>query len=274
MLGLFLSAVLTMILTITPGCAGSGWIGREGFIAPDGIYVVHVPGIMGTMAHDQAFGAWLILSGVQEVKMFDWTGPMALVNLADTRRHERTAHELVRQLHLLRAQHPSARIVVTSHSGGTRIALRAAELLAEQQAETGDPPLIEQLWIIAAAVSPAYDLTEALSGAGHTYVVDSDRDWFILGLGTSIFGTADRSHEVSAGMVGFRYEDGDRLTKIHYDPWWRQLHNTGDHLSALGRDFVQGVIAPIMLGEQPTWTDGLSLRQAGLDVASTTGPGQ
>ncbi|NOG54081.1 MAG: hypothetical protein HND57_07090 [Planctomycetes bacterium] len=264
--GFSVSILLVLCVLGSSGCASNRWIGREGFIAPDGIYVVHVPGIMGTLGHDQAFGIWLILSGAQDVTMFDWTGPIPLTNLTDTQRHERMARDLVAELHLLRKEHPSARIVVTSHSGGTRVAIRAAELLAEE-AETAveaAPPLVEQMWVIAAAVSPKYDLSAALQGVQQMYVIDSEHDWLILGLGTAVFGTADRDHVQSAGMVGFMYEDGSRLHKIHYDPWWRELDNSGGHLSALGRNFVKGVIGPIMLGRQPVWTPDSSADAPGV----------
>ena len=59
--------------------------------------------------------------------------------------------------------------------------------------------------LLAPALSPAYDLSNALRAVRREMVVFwSPLDVIILGAGTRVFGTIDRVKTASAGLVGFR----------------------------------------------------------------------
>ena len=59
--------------------------------------------------------------------------------------------------------------------------------------------------LLAPALSPEYDLTAALRAVSREMVVFwSPLDIFMLGMGTKVFGTADRVRTAGAGLVGFR----------------------------------------------------------------------
>ncbi len=247
MRGSRLSAIVLLALlgALCGGCVGT-WPQREGIVLDRGVYVVHCPGIVGPMGHDQEWAYGLILGGVQDVECFNWTGPSPLDNLMNTKRHEEQAMRLVWRLRELNAELPEARIVVTGHSGGCRIVVSALEAL------TDEDDFVEQAWLMAPALSPEYDLNRSLEEVGRMVVVSSPGDWLILGVGTNLLGTSDRERTKSAGMVGFRGSH-PRLEQWRYDSAWRALGNTGDHMTCLGHRFAAKVVGPEMVGWDPAF---------------------
>jgi len=253
---LLMIAILSSI-SLT-GCAGSDWPDREGFVRSDGVHVIHVPGIMGEMGMDQLLARGLIRAGVQEVRLHDWTGSLPLRNLSDERRHEEQAQRLVEEIHKLHRDLPDARICITAHSGGTKIALSALEIINQVATKSQNPdhPIVDQLWLFAPAVRPGYDLEPASNEVNEIIVVCSKKDWFILGIGTRLFGAADRFYSDSAGRTGFTFSDGN--PKVHqwfYESEWRKYKYTGSHLSSLSEPFIAFIVAPYMLEKPPIWND-------------------
>lgn len=232
-------AVATSALAGPVGC-GISWPEREGFIRHDGVYVFHAPGISGDVPHDHFFAAGLVRAGIQEVRFVDWATLSPGRNLSDTDLHEAEARRLVERLRGFRATSPEARIVVTGHSGGARIAVRAIELLDV------DERLVEQLWLLAPALSPEYDFGPALDRVPRIVALTSPHDSLILGVGTSLFGTSDRYFGDAGGRIGFR-SDHARFEQWGYDPAWLEFRNTGDHLQMLSQRFSWAVIGPAML---------------------------
>lgn len=229
-------------MTLLLGCSGVKWPQREGFVNPEGVYIIHSPGIMGALGNDKQMARGLIRAGVQEVRLHEWTSPNTLKNLTNTKLHEREAKKLVAEIIKLHEDHPEARIVLTAHSGGTYIAVRAVEMLGDSESS----PLVEQLWLFAPSISPDYDFTEALAHVQTINVVVSEHDWLILGLGTRLLGTSDRVNSVSAGKIGFSMQH-PRLIIWRYNSEWRKLGNGGDHLASLAEPFIIFVVAPAIL---------------------------
>jgi hypothetical protein len=91
---------------------------------------------------------------------------------------------------------PDRPVYVVAKSGGSAVALFAAERLP--------PGTLERLILISAAVRPDYDLRPALRATRREVVsYHSNLDRLILGWGTRTFGTADRVYCRGAGCTGF-----------------------------------------------------------------------
>lgn len=234
-----LIAAFCVALFILGGC-GVSLTEREGIIRHDGVYVFHAPGISGDVPHDHFFARGLIRGGVQEVHMINWTTLLPGRNLSDAALHEREARRLVERVRGFKATSPEARVILTGHSGGARIVIRAAELL-----DLGEN-LVEQVWILAPALSPEYDFGPTLDRVPRLVALTSPHDRLILGMGTTLFGTSDRHFGDAGGRVGFTFNH-PRFEQWGYDPAWLEHRNSGDHLDLLNQRFAIRVIAPAML---------------------------
>jgi pimeloyl-ACP methyl ester carboxylesterase len=141
-------------------------------------------------------------------------------DLMDSPHLARKADELARLILDYKAAAPDRPVYVVAKSGGSALALLAAEQLP--------PSTLERLILISAAVRPDYDLRPALRATRRELVsYYSNLDRLILGWGTRTFGTADRVHCRGAGCVGFLPpQDLDaegqglyrRVVQIHWRP--------------------------------------------------------
>lgn len=235
--------------TLMLGASGCGiaWTDREGFIRHDGVYVFHAPGIAGEVPHDHYFAAGLLRAGVQEVRFVNWATMAPGRNLTDVSLHEAQARRLADRVRGFKATSPEARVILTGHSGGAKIAIRAAELL-----DVGSDA-VEQVWLLAPALSPDYDFGPALERVPRVVAFSSPHDGLLLGAGTSLFGTSDRYFGDAGGRVGFVYEH-PRFEQWGYDPAWLAFRNSGDHMQVLGQRFAWQVIGPSMLSWIPPAT--------------------
>jgi len=238
-----LIATFAVALLILGGC-GASLTEREGIIRHDGVYVFHAPGISGDVPHDHFFARGLIRGGIQEVHMVNWTTLLPGRNLTDTELHENQSRRLVERLRGFKATSPEARVILTGHSGGAKIVIRATELL-----EVGEN-LVEQVWLLAPALSPDYDFGPALERVPRLVALTSPHDRLILGMGTTLFGTSDRYFGDAGGRIGFTYYHA-RFEQWGYDPAWLEHRNSGDHLQLLSQRFSTRVIAPAMLQYWP-----------------------
>jgi pimeloyl-ACP methyl ester carboxylesterase len=94
-------------------------------------------------------------------------------------------------------RHPDRPIYLIGHSAGAGLILAAAEKLP--------PASIERMILLAAAVSPTYDLRPALRATRRELVAfNSTYDRVCLDWCTSLFGTVDRVYGPAAGLDGFR----------------------------------------------------------------------
>ncbi len=249
------ATLLALLMLSASGC-GIAWTDREGFIRHDGVYVFHAPGISGDVPHDHYFAAGLLRAGVQEVRFVTWTTMSPGRNLTDVALHEAQARRLADRVRGFKATSPEARVVLTGHSGGAKIAIRAAELL-----EVGSD-VIEQVWLLAPALSPDYDFGPALERVPRIVAFSSPHDGLLLGAGTSLFGTSDRYFGDAGGRVGFLYEH-PRFEQWGYDPAWLAFRNSGDHMQVLGQRFAWQIIGPSML----SWIPPATRAEASLTTA-------
>lgn len=189
---------------------------------------------MGSVLHRWQFG----LTG--EI----WTDLMWL------RRNRLMGLKLARELLTFRREHPETVVHLLAYSGGAGVAVFACEAL---RGRVG----IETLVLACPALSPTYNLGQALGAVTRCYALISRRDWVILGLGTRIFGTTDRRFVAAAGRTGFRLPPGlsdadakgyARLRQIHWTPELKRLRHFGGHVGYSAVPWLRRHLMPILRG--------------------------
>ncbi len=207
------------LIVILPGIEGNGWQ-LGGMVAG-----LHDAGV------DQAIE--IVPWGTQPTAMLD-----NLTNLpANLDRASRIAERLVNY----RRAHPRSSITLIGYSGGGGLAVLAVEALPADF-------VIDRLILIAAALAPDHDLTEARRHCRRTVNYYSELDLVFLGLGTKTFGTIDRVHADSAGRVGLRDRQGgllagDGLMQVAWERDWIQHGHFGGHLDWMSRAWARAVLA-------------------------------
>jgi pimeloyl-ACP methyl ester carboxylesterase len=213
-------------------------------------WLLHLPGIGGELRIDHD-----MVSGLKDggwngpITIYDWTEKdPGLDALGNIKRNRREAAKVAKMIEKHLEQNPNLQITITSHSGGTAIAVWALEML---------PPKVnvQQLVLLASALSPQYDLSKALKHvSGKAYAFYSEGDAIVLGVGTKMFGTMDGKKTQAAGLVGFtRPPKGDRtqyarLIQRAYDKGWMVFGNIGNHIGPMSRSFAEHVLEPILSG--------------------------
>jgi hypothetical protein len=185
--------------------------------------------------------------------LYDWTGRRwPITVLQSVARNKDASREVAEQIIALRRAHPDARIVISSESGGAGPTAWALEDLP-------DDVFVDSIVLIAPALSPDYDLSNALRHvSGHAYAFFSAEDNFILAWGTRTYGTIDGKNVEAAGHVGFVKPDGAdpaqyaKLVQIPHRSSWARYWNFGGHGGAMSPAFAKYVIAPLIArGELP-----------------------
>jgi hypothetical protein len=205
-------------------------------------HLLHLPGMQGEIGMDRWFVRSLRRAGIHRSRVYDWTPyRIALKNLRSRAGHRAAAEKLAASLTELHAAEPHRRIVLTGHSTGGMVILDTLGLL-----EAG---LVEQAWLLAPAVSPKYNLIPALERVGRMTVLHSLGDWFLCGLGTLAFGTADGRHSPTAALTGFTGPgiDHPRLRQWPYRLQWLRYGHGSGHMGVLNGHFARHIIAPEVL---------------------------
>jgi hypothetical protein len=183
-----------------------------------------------------------------EFRDFYWSHGLGRVlkDLQDTRYRAQKAEELAGLILAEKQQHPDRPIYLLANSGGTGLALLTAEHLPAQT--------LERIILLAAAVSPTYDLRPALRATRREIVNNySTLDRIILHWGTSQFGTTDRYYVASAGCLGFTVpadlstEDRALYARLVQIPWEPRLlleFHTGGHSGWHSPGFLMNEVAP------------------------------
>jgi pimeloyl-ACP methyl ester carboxylesterase len=212
-------------------------------------YLIHLPGVGGELSIDHDLIHGLVAGGYGgHCEIYDWTEhDPGLSALWSRERNDKEAQKIADKVEQIVRDDPAARITLTAHSGGNGLAVWAlARLPRGVQVQT--------LVMLASALSPQYDLSDALSHVrGKAYVFYSEYDSIVLGAGTRAFGTIDGVRTDAAGRVGFTMPaDGDKtqyakLTQYPFDKAWMRLGNLGDHIGALSPSFAEHILAPRVL---------------------------
>ena len=171
----------------------------------------------------------------------DWQGWLVLPALMNRALLDYQANRLAEFIRACKRNRPDRPVYLMGYSCGAYVTIRALELL-------GDNLRVEGLALLAGAFDPRRDLSPAAAHVAGPVVQSSCiLDWFIAGLGPCLFGTADRRHIPSAGMIGLLgHPPAADVTQIRWHPGMIACGHWGSHFSASSRRFVARYIAPAM----------------------------
>jgi hypothetical protein len=225
--------------------------------------IVILPGVEGRSSLNVNIAKGLADSGLPYgIEILDWTTgfwPLFLYHLSAFGRAKRKAKEIATRIQQYLSDFPNRPVFLIGQSGGAAEAIFVLESLPMQSAISG-------AILLAPAISPTYDLTNALrrtkQGIWNFY---SPFDLLILTLGTTLFGTLDGRHCVSAGAWGFlrprnlNWEERDlyknQLHQVRYDPRMMASWHIGGHLGWANRVMVADWL-PTILDRQNYRFDG------------------
>lgn len=214
-----------------------------------------LPGIEAESVFTYGICDGLVNGGLRgAVRVFNWGLPFPggyLANLTRMDRNRRRAADLAAAIIAYQDEHPGRPVWLVAHSGGVGVAVFAAESLpADRQ--------IEGLVLLSGALSPDYDLRQALSRAKRGILNSySHKDELVLRWGTSIFGTTDRNFCPSCGYAGFNipealsHEDTTLYGRLKQVAWQREMAETcrhwGGHITSANGEFMARHITPWMI---------------------------
>jgi len=256
---------LVLAAAILAGCGGRQVL-MNGDDLDRGLLIV-LPGIDGRALHNELASRRLSEAGLGlAVELYDWTAPLGpLFNQCAYERNRQVAAALAERVGAYRQEHPGGSVFLIGHSGGTAIAVWAAECL-----DAGER--IDGVVLLASSLSPTYDLGGALAHTRCGIVsFHSARDVALLGAGTTWFGTMDRAHGESAGKVGFR-RPAAGLHQIAWRDGMARHGHDGGHFSCLAPDFVCAYVAPLLAAKD--WNeDVMTTVRRGEGRLSAAAPG-
>ncbi len=186
------------------------------------------------------------------VEVFPWGHGFGrwFADLTDVSNRDTKARSIAEMVGNFKTAQPEGSVFLVGKSGGTGVVIKALERLEENA--------VERVILLAPALSPTYDLSQALRAIRHEMVVFwSPLDIFILGLGTLVFGTVDRVRSRSAGLVGFVApvlgDSRDALThgyaKVRQVRWRPAMITTGYLGGHFGPDsplFLKKYVLPLL----------------------------
>jgi hypothetical protein len=218
-------------------------------------FLLHLNGVGGERSIDQTLVRGIRQAGFDgDVQIYDWTGgKIGIEALQGRERHEAEARKIADIILAHHHANPGAPVHVTSHSGGTGLAVWALELLPEDVR-------VETFFMFAPALSPEYDLTKALKHVTkNLYVFSSPHDTVVLSTGCKLFGTIDGVKCEAAGVKGFvqpTSADPEQYKKLVHFPykrtWLRTYGNAGSHICAMRYRFAKDYVGPLFLtGKAP-----------------------
>jgi hypothetical protein len=143
-------------------------------------------------------------------------------------------------------RYPDNDVNIISLSAGTGIAVWAVEGIKSDHK-------IDDLVLLGSSLSYDYDMTECFKRMkGRVYVYYSGHDE-VLTTGARSLGTVDRKFVDGAGLRGLSPNGrrSSRVVNIGWSSRYSRLGWTGAHTDATTQTFVQGEIAPRILGTKP-----------------------
>jgi hypothetical protein len=242
------TVVVLVLIAMAGGCGPP-----QPYVTPTRLergLVLVLPGIEGRSILNEAICKGLHDGGVNAaIELHDWTSPLGpLYNLRAKRRNRDAAEEIAQHIVRYQTTYPGRPVLLVGQSGGGGMAVWTLEAL---------PPgtEIEGAVLLSASLSPEYMLDRALEHTRRGIVsFYSHRDWFLLGIGTTLTGTMDGEHTSSAGRTGFEVPGAGGTPpcyeKLYQVAWNREMSDTGytgGHLSASAARFISTYVAPFIV---------------------------
>ncbi len=242
-------------MAVLSGCQGRQLLLNEQKL--DQGLVIVLPGIDGRAPYNENACKALCRDRLDmAVELYDWTLPFGLIlNQCAILRNRLAADELASRILRYHREYPNRPVFLIGHSGGTAIAVWAAEALPEGES-------IDGIVLLASSLSPGYDLSAALRHTQRGIVsFYSGHDAALLGAGTSLLGTMDGQHTEAAGKVGFHplgygAESYDRLVQVPWEPRMATTGHDGGHFGYTAPGFMEARVKPWITGAP--WNDGLA----------------
>jgi pimeloyl-ACP methyl ester carboxylesterase len=245
--------------------AGGCWNQQRSYVTEERLeagLIVSLDGVGGYNWGPQWLRAGLDDAGLKPaITIYDWSkGPSGLFvgDLVAESRNRAAAHDLAQMVATYMAAMPNRPVTLIGHSGGTAIVVWALEELAEGRTWAPKGAKVERAILLAPALAPDYDLSKALRAvSSRIYVTYSYADVGLMAAGTAVFGTMDRQHSVSAGLMGFRLppdlplESKTEYLKLRQISWNVKLvksGNLGGHMGWTTSRFARDFLAPIIAG--------------------------
>jgi pimeloyl-ACP methyl ester carboxylesterase len=215
-------------------------------------YTIILTGVEGTSYHNIGIARGLVEGGhPAAIEVRDWTTghwPLFVYHLMALQRNKEQAWRIAEQIMTYQDQYPGRPVTLIGHSGGAAMAVLTLEALPQGYN-------VNQVVLLAAAISPDHDLTTALAHSEKGILnFHSWGDVPHLVVGTLALGTLDREHTVSAGASGFRVPadlDDDardlyatRLQQMPYRLTMLKSLNAGGHTGPTNHKFVAEWVAP------------------------------
>ncbi len=165
------------------------------------------------------------------------------------------AAKLARKITAYQSEYPEAPVHVMGLSAGTAIAVFALEALpADSRVDT--------VVLLSGSLASDHDLTKALQRLRGDMYVTTSRNDAILASAVPTLGSADREFvgDRVAGVDGFVLPAGasaetrrlySKIVLLSWDPTLERYGDYGGHTDTTKPEFVQHVIAPLILREGP-----------------------
>jgi pimeloyl-ACP methyl ester carboxylesterase len=213
--------------------------------------VIILPGIEGRSLANANVARGLDDGGVDAaIVIEDWGTSVPggfLINLTDMDRNHAAAQRVCERILQYQDERPGRPIHLIGHSGGGGLAIMALERLP-------NAVRVDSVILLAACIDPNHDLRTALARSRHGILnYHSRHDRLLLDLGTSVFGTIDRTFGPAAGADGFHVPgklspaDNALYHKLIQIPWSQDLFwegHDGGHFGWTHPVIVKRHIAP------------------------------
>ncbi|MCP4251036.1 MAG: hypothetical protein GY778_28700 [bacterium] len=160
------------------------------------------------------------------------------------------AKRLARRLTALRRVNPKGKIYLIGLSAGTAVVVKGLEALPEGIE-------VDQVVLLSSSVSARHNLANALKHVrGRLYATNSRNDMILVSLGVSADGKVGRA----GGRAGFVLpkrktravrEQYAKMVNLPWRPGYAAFGWNGGHVRVTRAEFIQRVIAPRILSNQP-----------------------
>ncbi|WP_157605453.1 hypothetical protein [Schlesneria paludicola] len=225
---------------------------------PQGLTLV-LTGIESAHLGHASFVRGLKRGGVEsEIEIVDWTtGTPALMlyHLMSESRNRAQATLIASKIVHFQDAHPGCPVNLIGHSGGGGMVLLTLDALpADRQ--------VDSAILLAAAISPDYDLRSALCKVRRGIWNYSSQigDAPLLVAGTTLFGTIDRHYGPAAGATGFHVPNNPYDFQLYHQKLFQRPYdfsmaldgNFSNHYGPMSPRFARRELAPILLARNTT----------------------